>query len=93
MKVLLAHLFRARGALSHLAEFDKGWIEGDLIAGTERCNILNAEGNFLVQGATPEFIQSLRDKGLLKDEQPLRDNEDRFWEDGYDPLPQEQDNE
>jgi hypothetical protein len=66
MKVQLAHLFRTRGHLSHLAEFDQGWIEGDLIAGDERCNIINSEGNFLVKGATPEFIKTLKDKGLLR---------------------------
>jgi hypothetical protein len=61
MNVLLAHDFRG----------GRGWIEGKAIQTSIRENrwdIVNREGNRLIQNAPLTFLDSLKNKGLLKED-------------------------
>jgi hypothetical protein len=69
MNVLLAHVFRRVSIYGmELGGHEMGWLEGKLTQVGDRWDILNKAGNKLVQGATTGFIATLRNKGLLKED-------------------------
>lgn len=65
MELLLASV---RGALT-----GKMVMELDNDGPTGRFSVVNDKGNKLIQGASPDFLASLREKGMLKESGETRE--------------------
>jgi len=67
MKVLLAHHFRPAPDYT----WQHGWLEGTLCQRVDngRFDVLNKAGNKLIEGATPNFLAMLKERGMIKEDE------------------------